>query len=145
MIYKLEKRLLMKICFFFVCRFWDIFANIPREQKTKDVHERGSLRLIKVITYGLLFLLLFTSLVFQKISLMLLVNKQNRNFTLNSGQEENFRKVKYIWLKINLYCYPLIMIFSSREILSSLCVHDLRLISRSLFSTNHRPGTNFIT
>ena len=138
----------MKI-FYLLCRFWDIFANIPREQKTQDVHERGSLRLIKVITYGLLFILLFGSLVFQKISLMLLVNKQNRNFTIidSNVKEEDFRKVKYIWLKINLYCYPLIMIFSSREVhvLSSFCVHGLRLISRSLFSTNHWPGTDFIT
>ena len=87
----------MKI-FYLLCRFWDIFANIPREQKTQDVHERGSLRLIKVITYGLLFILLFGSLVFQKISLMLLVNKQDRNFTIidSDVKEEDFRKVKYI-------------------------------------------------
>ncbi|CAC5381736.1 CHS1 [Mytilus coruscus] len=57
--------------------FWDIFNNIPREKKSKDVHERRSLRVIKVITYGLLFLLVFCSLVVQKISLMLLVNYEN--------------------------------------------------------------------
>jgi hypothetical protein len=137
---------LMKI-FYLLCRFWDIFASIPREQKTQDVHERGSLRLIKVITYGLLFILLFASLVFQKIGLMLLVNKKERNFTISDSDvtETDIRKVKYIWSKINLYCYPLIMIFRSREVLLSLCVHGLRLISRSLFSTNHWPGTNFIT
>ncbi|CAG2185863.1 MYO7A [Mytilus edulis] len=57
--------------------FWDIFNNIPREMKSKDVHERSSLRVIKVFIYGLLFLLVFCSLVVQKISLMLLVNYEN--------------------------------------------------------------------
>lgn len=58
-------------------RFWDIFNNIPREKKSKDVHERSSLRVIKFIIYGLIFLLVFCSLVVQKISLMLLVNYGN--------------------------------------------------------------------
>ena len=97
--------------------FWDIFANIPREQKTQDVHERGSLRLIKVITYGLLFILLFGSLVFQKISLMLLVNKQNRNFTIidSNVKEEDFRKgepvfksARYLLLLVAI-CIPYIL------------------------------------
>ncbi|CAC5369431.1 CHS1 [Mytilus coruscus] len=64
--------------------FWDIFNNIPREKKTKDVHERSSLRAIKVIIYGLLFLLVFCSLVVQKISLMLLVNYENEERSNNS-------------------------------------------------------------
>ncbi|CAC5419944.1 CHS1 [Mytilus coruscus] len=68
--------------------FWDIFANIPREKKSKDVHERGSLRVIKVITYGLLFLVMFASLVFQKISLMLLAKRQDKDFIVNEGDSE---------------------------------------------------------
>ncbi|XP_063422773.1 chitin synthase chs-2-like [Mytilus trossulus] len=71
--------------------FWDIFNNIPREMKSKDVHERSSLRVIKVIIYGLLFFLVFCSLVVQKISLMLLVNyeheERNNNTISENGTE----------------------------------------------------------
>ncbi|XP_052090867.1 uncharacterized protein LOC127727790 [Mytilus californianus] len=71
--------------------FWDIFNNIPREKKSKDVHERSSLRVIKMIIYGLLFLLVLCSLVVQKISLMLIVNNENEernNITISENGTE---------------------------------------------------------
>ncbi|XP_076090328.1 chitin synthase chs-2-like [Mytilus galloprovincialis] len=77
--------------------FWDIFNNIPREMKSKDVHERSSLRVIKVFIYGLLFLLVFCSLVVQKISLMLLVNYENEernNITISENGTEYTTQVE---------------------------------------------------
>lgn len=98
---------LISVTLLFFYRFWDIFANIPREKKSKDVHERGSLRFIKVITYGLLFLVMFASLVFQKISLMLLVKNQNRELVVNveeesSKVEERISKFVSSFLKSNI-------------------------------------------
>ncbi|XP_071156753.1 chitin synthase chs-2-like [Mytilus edulis] len=97
--------------------FWDIFANIPREKKSKDVHERGSLRFIKVITYGLLFLVMFASLVFQKISLVLLVKKQERKITnansfMKPGefeeQEKLYNNARYLLLLLAI-CIPYVL------------------------------------
>ncbi|VDI08202.1 chitin synthase [Mytilus galloprovincialis] len=96
--------------------FWDIFNNIPREKKTKDVHERSSLRGIKLVVYGLLFLLVFCSLVVQKISLMLLVNYEKEESINNSvngtvtkkEEDSDFLHARYFLLVVAI-CIPYVL------------------------------------
>ncbi|CAG2185861.1 Chitin synthase,Chitin synthase chs-2,Chitin synthase chs-1 [Mytilus edulis] len=96
--------------------FWDIFNNIPREKKTKDVHERSSLRGIKLVIYGLLFLLVFCSLVVQKISLMLLVNYEKEESINNSvngtvtkkEEDSDFLHARYFLLVVAI-CIPYVL------------------------------------
>ena len=67
------RKQILDLCFY--CRAWDIFKIIARETKTEDVHTHKSLRIIKVITYILLFLILLSCLVIQKISLITLTSE----------------------------------------------------------------------
>ncbi|KAL4229437.1 chitin synthase I [Mactra antiquata] len=53
--------------------FWDVCQIIARERKIRDVDEDRGLQVVKVLTYFLIFCILFFCAVAQKISLVLLV------------------------------------------------------------------------
>ena len=70
--------IILSVSFF---RFWDIFQIITRENAEKDVHKHISLRIIKIITYVLLFVIFLASLVTQKVSLVTLATGLYTNAT----------------------------------------------------------------
>ncbi|XP_062606375.1 chitin synthase chs-1-like [Saccostrea cucullata] len=56
-------------------KFWDRFQVLDREKKQNDVHSHTSFRIIKVLVYFCLFAILLTSLVIQKITLVIATSK----------------------------------------------------------------------
>ncbi|KAJ8307221.1 hypothetical protein KUTeg_015305 [Tegillarca granosa] len=83
-------------------QFWDIFQIIAREGKSGDVHTSRSMRILKVITYFVLFLLLLFCLISQKVTLMTLVSGLRNISEEDKKTEINRASARYLLLLIAL-------------------------------------------
>ncbi|KAL3836166.1 hypothetical protein ACJMK2_021608 [Sinanodonta woodiana] len=87
-------------------QFWDIFQVISREQKSRDVHEQRSLRVMKVVTYILIFGIVLFCAVAQKISLVRLMSDQ-KNINDNADPQTDFLvEIARYWLAFIAICIP---------------------------------------
>ncbi|KAK3584473.1 hypothetical protein CHS0354_005276 [Potamilus streckersoni] len=94
-------------------QFWDIFQVISREQKSRDVHEQRSLRVLKVVTYIIIFGIVLFCAVAQKISLITLMSDQkNSNDRANPTTDVLIEIARY-WLAVIAICIPYGLIFIS--------------------------------
>jgi hypothetical protein len=75
------------------CRAWDIFRIMERDRTRRDVHMHTSFQIIKICMYLILFAIVLSSLVVQKISLVIATSKLGSesnhvdNPTTSEGQQ----------------------------------------------------------
>ncbi|XP_062583724.1 chitin synthase chs-1-like [Saccostrea cucullata] len=103
---------------------WDVFRIIERDEKRRDVHAHISFRIIKILAYVMLFGLMLTSLVTQKITLAIatsMVRSERTsvestsgrgNTTLSSSKNKSEPAVHSFLLLIAM-CTPYIFTFLS--------------------------------
>ncbi|XP_048727151.2 uncharacterized protein LOC125645600 isoform X7 [Ostrea edulis] len=115
-------------------KFWDIFQIIAREKKGQDVHTHMSLRVIKVITFFMLFLFLLACLVVQKISLITLLSElrpYRGTHPTDKPDERGLEASARYMLALIAICAPYVLIF-------------IVSIWRSLFGNLPFPGMRSI-
>ncbi|KAL3836165.1 hypothetical protein ACJMK2_021607 [Sinanodonta woodiana] len=77
--------------------FWDIFQVVSRDKKGRDVDDQRSLKVLKVVTYIILFSIVLFCAVAQKISLI----------TLTTDQKDSAEiEISRYWLAVIAICIP---------------------------------------
>ncbi|XP_061190013.1 chitin synthase chs-1-like [Saccostrea echinata] len=106
---------------------WDVFRIIERDEKRRDVHAHISFQIIKILAYAMLFGLMLTSLVTQKITLVIatsmvrserssLESTSSRGNTTSSSSKTVLQKSEpavHSFLLLISMCTPYIFTFLS--------------------------------
>ncbi|KAL3836174.1 hypothetical protein ACJMK2_021616 [Sinanodonta woodiana] len=97
--------------------FWDIFQIIARETKGRDVHEQRSLKVLKVVTYTVIFAIVLFCTVAQKLSLITLMTKQKAPNSIQFAQTTEVVEARIeigrYWLAVIAICIPYGLVFIS--------------------------------